>query len=469
MNRSNRPRVEARNTPKPTRLKTCGPLLAIGGALLGCAPASQEALAGAASPPSSATPSSHTQPAPAPTQADEPIPEELSLVVRVRGLNAKDQVAMRIISRSDLRAHFEASLDAHLPAHAALGTEEMLFALGVVPRTFRYREATLQLLEAEIAGFYDPLENAMFLLGDLSAEVRGATLTHELVHALQDQHYNLDRLTTFAEDQTDAMSALSSLAEGDATSVMFDALLLPEHKTALDLPIEIVERQLKLASEQSRTAGVPPVLTRSLLAPYVDGVRFVHALRETGGFGAVDAAWKAPPTTTEQLLHIERYRAREAAVQVDVPPPPKDGGAPWKPVLHDRWGEQSWRVVFEEFTSAQGATTAARGWGGDRIVHYQRGTEHAVAAVLVMDTEEDAREVESIFISTKAKAKPSPARALNSAAAPQCFELPNGSRLALRRTGATLVFAAGAHTRSAPEANDCAESIEYSLAVSSQL
>jgi len=116
----------------------------------------------------------------------------------------------------------------------------------------------------------------------------------------------------------------------------------------------------------SAAADAPPVLVRSLLAPYVDGLAFTHFLRRRGGFTAVDEAWRAPPVSTEQLLHPEKFLAHELPLIVALPSPP-----PHAPALqerfHDVMGEQTLRLLLEEWLPASTAAEAAADWGGDRL------------------------------------------------------------------------------------------------------
>src|SRR5690606_32674633 len=156
------------------------------------------------------------------------------------------------------------------------------------------------------------------------------------VHALQDQRFDLDRLTAAGDDRGDEKSAISALAEGDATSVMFDSLLRPEGKTALDIPPGIIETQLAL-SGAGAPKNVPQLIIRSMIAPYIDGIAFVHALRARGGFAEVDRVWNHLPRSTEQILHLDKYDADERPVSVPLPAPPESG---FELTLHDTWGEQ---------------------------------------------------------------------------------------------------------------------------------
>ena len=81
----------------------------------------------------------------------------------------------------------------------------------------------VKLLGAQLAGFYDPDEDRMYLAADLGEAERLATLAHELVHALQDQHYQLGRRLKYREGASDQQAALHALAAGQ--NVRLDAVL----------------------------------------------------------------------------------------------------------------------------------------------------------------------------------------------------------------------------------------------------
>jgi hypothetical protein len=214
-----------------------------------------------------------------------------------------------------------------------------------------------------LLGFYDPKQKAFFVGGDLDGEEADVTLWHELVHALQDQHYDLSHLTEWQPDLGDGQAAVHSLAEGDATSAMLDAMLKPRGATALDMPDGLMRAQSVLGSA---ALTAPPILVRSLLAPYVDGLAFTNYLRRRGGFAAVDEAWRAPPVSTEQLLHPEKFLAREQPLIVPLASPPAH--APQlRERFHDVMGEQTLRLLFEEWLPASTAAAAAADWGGDRL------------------------------------------------------------------------------------------------------
>ena len=87
-------------------------------------------------------------------------------------------------------------------------------------------------------------------------------------------------------------------------------------------------------------AGVPPILTDELLFPYTEGLDFILALNKSGGWAKINAAFSDPPTTSEQILHPDKYLTGEGAHTVTLP----DGSA----ALGDGWTDE-WDSSVGEF------------------------------------------------------------------------------------------------------------------------
>ncbi len=315
--------------------------------------------------------------------AEETVARALSYVSSLRELPALGPVKGRVISRDQMIARVEHELDAEIPPAVVSASGEILFALGTVPASFDYRKGLLEVMRAELLGFYEPHEKTMFLGGDLHGNELDATLWHELVHALQDQHYGLEKLLDFSDDAGDWQGAVHALAEGDATSAMLDAMFAPKGKRAPDLPDSVMDLQGALST--GAVQQVPAIIKRSVVAPYVDGLSFVNALRRRGGWPAVDAAWKRLPTSTEQILHLEKYRLNE-------PPEPlsrfePSAGGPSKQTYSDIYGEETLRILFEEWMPARAAHEAASGWAGDRVTVFSDGKDTSVGWHIRYDNE----------------------------------------------------------------------------------
>ncbi|MCE9572475.1 MAG: hypothetical protein K8W52_04905, partial [Deltaproteobacteria bacterium] len=117
---------------------------------------------------------------------------------------------------------------------------------------------------------------------------------------------------------------------------------------------------------------------------------------------AVDAAFRRPPRSTEQLLHADAYAADERPIAVAIATPPSLAG--WRAVYSDVWGEAGWLALLRAHGVAPSpAATAAAGWGGDRVAVFAREGEpdprRAVAiAVTTWDDEVDAIEAAEALV-----------------------------------------------------------------------
>ena len=179
--------------------------------------------------------------------------------------------------------------------------------------------------------------------------------------------------------QGDRSLARLALVEGDATLLM--TRWLSEH---LD-PAELGEL-LKVDPEaQAQLERMPAILRESLLFPYQQGLIFANGIWARGGWEAVDAAFGRLPDSTEQILHPEKYEAREKPVEValDADALAKAMGAGWSGTPEDTLGEFQLSVwLRENGVKALPADDAAAGWGGDRLA-YLRGPNGAYALALL--------------------------------------------------------------------------------------
>ncbi|MDQ3755458.1 MAG: hypothetical protein M3371_12110, partial [Acidobacteriota bacterium] len=106
-------------------------------------------------------------------------------------------------------------------------------------------------------------------------------------------------------------------------------------------------------------------------------------------------AYKDLPQSTEQILHPEKYFAREAPLKVELPDIARALGNGWQRLDYDVNGEWSYYLLLDEFLKSPAASReAAAGWGGDRYAVYENAKTGAVvvAQQSVWDTPDDARE-----------------------------------------------------------------------------
>lgn len=311
-------------------------------------------------------------------------------VVELRGLPALRPVTRTTIDEAALREILAEITAEEQPADQVAATERLYRGLGLLAEGESLAEITEELLADQVAGFYRTDTRELYVVSRSGSGSRigveeKVIFAHEFTHALQDQHFPLEPLTEDAFTEGDRAIARAALIEGDATLLM--SLWSQQHLSFAEL-LQLVG--MAIGPGQAGLDGVPPFLRDSLLFPYEAGLQFVMALHTRGGWEAVDAAFADPPDSTEQILHPEKYTAREAPIQVELPAGlAARMGDGWRLTLEDTLGEfqiAAWLRITGDATTA---ADAAAGWGGDRLALLE-GPSGEWAIVLRTDWDTDA-------------------------------------------------------------------------------
>jgi hypothetical protein len=225
-----------------------------------------------------------------------------------------------------------------------------------------------QFTAASAGATYSPLDKQVLLVDKFKDD---SLLTHEFVHALQDQHFDLMKLLVVRPFNFDRTEALFAVIEGDAMNVQRRA---EEGDAYARKSLDEITRQ-----ENDRFGGYreemnalfPRLLTETFIFRYRDGARFVESVRRKGGERAVDELFTRPPASSEQILHPEKYAQNESPreIQLDEAAFNMSG---WRSVASTPLGEIGVRGLLSEGISERDALRAAAGWGGDRAYLFER-------------------------------------------------------------------------------------------------
>jgi hypothetical protein len=400
---------------------------------------------------------------PGQTKQAKLIARMLRKVEAARGLQSKKAIPGVSLERSALIAQVKDHVTKELPPEAIRDEGLELALFGFIPTQFDYEGAEYALLQDQLAGYYEPADGTMYLASDLPDEEADATLAHELVHALQDQRWNLADRSRYRPGEGDRAEAVSALAEGDATSAMFDVTI--EHmyprsgRTAIDVPDDAFAEQIRGGMNEGPSAKAPHIMRTSLVAPYIYGTLFVHALRRQGGWLAVNQAWDDPPTTSEQIIHVDKWTAREPPIQIAAPAY-TTLGAGWTVADQDSEGELGVRLAYEEWMDAKAAATLSSGWGGDRAVLLTSGDRAAFAWRLRYDPGKTRDErTAKAWAALPAALDRTLGAAKTTDATFTCHERTDRGPLAVARAGTDLVFVLGPVSTTGGQwtsAGDCA-------------
>jgi hypothetical protein len=259
-------------------------------------------------------------------------------------------------------------------------TARTMVAIGLIDPDLDLLATLEDLVAASALGLYDIEDDVLYVRGTEFTPLVRIVMVHELVHALDDQWFDLGRLHDDELDSEEAFGFLS-LIEGHARVI--------ENRYRETLPAaersQAVQEELRLVLESGiDVLSIPPVLLEQLGAPYLLGERLVEAILAEGGVEGLAEAFADPPTTASQVLHPERYFAREPAVEVAAPP--ADGEIVDSEVV----GELGFRFWLDD-------DEAAVGWAGDRYVTWDDGTAACLRVDVVMQTPADLERLRAAF------------------------------------------------------------------------
>jgi hypothetical protein len=147
-------------------------------------------------------------------QAEALVREVSATVEQLRKLRFKTPVAVEVVDGATARKDFESDIDEEARESAG-HTRDAWVHLGLVPPKTDLVASRLALAETDVLGYYQSGSKTFRLLDHVpEVEVR-SVMAHELTHALEDQHYDLETLQKSAANE-DQSVAIRAVVEGSA-------------------------------------------------------------------------------------------------------------------------------------------------------------------------------------------------------------------------------------------------------------
>ncbi|WP_338726968.1 Hvo_1808 family surface protein [Haladaptatus sp. DJG-WS-42] len=321
------------------------------------------------------------------TEREAVVARTMARVEVIRGLEFTESVSVTLISREEYRSR-RGSDWANEPTDYDRWNEQVWEGLFLVSEDATVSDAFGDVYGSAVQGYYSGGGEITLVSDSATPMVDRTTLSHELVHALQDQHFGFGG----GRDSQDGDLAADGLTEGDANYV--EQLYESRCQAEWDC----------IARPDRGTSSAPADFNRGVFSviyqPYAEGPLFVETLRDRGGWEAVNDAYDDVPQSTEQVIHPEDY-PDDRPVELDVPDRSSGG---WERFSFDNRpnadtvGEASiyamlWAngVVTDQSPYAY-AFPASTGWAGDSLIPYQNGDEYGYVWVTEWESEADARE-----------------------------------------------------------------------------
>lgn len=319
-------------------------------------------------------------------------------VQKIRGLKLTSDVPVTYLSVAETEARFRTEFAKRISQQEIDTDVEENKMIGLFPPDLKIGRKDLADMTLELAGFYDDRRKDIVIIDRpvtiaLPERYRNAvteykkletagTLGHELTHALQDQHFDIEAAQKMYKGNMDRELAYKAIVEGDATLSGFSVVTGRVDDETIDYFNSHLHDIVPVF--MGRTEGKPRAMTYPFIFQYTEGARFVAEAFHRKKWNGVNALFSGPPLSTQQIMHPELY--------FDHPTPAltvKLAGYEkvlhdWKKVDEDTLGELMLKITIER---TMGEDTpyveAATKWAGDRIVALQKGKSLTVLWMLV--------------------------------------------------------------------------------------
>lgn len=396
----------------------------------------------------------------------EKIPLVTDTVAKIRQLPPKSPVVAAAQTMAAYRAYVRAELARTMPAERTAREVRALVRLGLLKGPIDAVKTLSDVWEASASSYFDTHEKKIFVVSvadDLSNVE--AQLAHEVTHALVSQRVDLgayeddpDHLRT-----RDAQAARQMIVEGDATLTSLAYLVKGFHG------LNFFDRRLRKQAQSTigkmggyiqgsvgtsapTVDALPPVFRDEVVVGPAKGMVAVSAVRDAGGWAAVNKLYENPPESTEQVLHPAQKLVGRRDHPVVLALRAESGIlAGLTPVHTDVVGELAMGSYFRTWGDVS-AEADAVGWGGDRYAVYAIGGRDVAVWFTTWDTARDAVRFASAYESsmsvrfageTVGKRVGVPAGAFVSH--------PDGTVTVLARTGKDVLIVDGAPASNAAE------------------
>ncbi|HEY1984283.1 MAG TPA: hypothetical protein VGG85_02685 [Terracidiphilus sp.] len=335
---------------------------------------------GSPSNPAAKKPETHITPEQA-KQLFSLVDELIQFSSQETGLPVKSTVKRQLTTRAAVESYLNQKFQEDEGAKRLQRGEIVLKKFGLLDRDFDLKPFLLALLKEQIEAYYDSKTKTVNLLDWVDIDEQKPVLAHELTHALQDQHIDLEKWgdqtpsdvsTNYREDvehlaKDEVDTAREAVAEGQATAVMMDNILKPMGKSLLKDPevVEFIKNQMNGSENSPVLARAPLLLSESLLFPYREGLSFEQDVwMDQGQKAAFSGALDRPPSSTWEIINPREFEKAKVPV---VPLMPDIHGLldkTYKAYDIGQVGELDLHILTELFGGDNAARDLTPSWDG---------------------------------------------------------------------------------------------------------
>jgi hypothetical protein len=317
----------------------------------------------------------------------EEVAKAVPMIERAVGLKFKVPPKVEMRSKAQVREFVLKQFTEAQAVRDIAGQEAAYKRLGMIPDTLKLQPFLTNLLEEQIVGYYDPRTKVLYIVEGAAKDIAGITITHELVHTLQDQYISLDSVQKIRDDN-DRLATAQSVFEGQAVYEQI-AIMLGGSNIAINLPggwDRIRDLIRESQSSMPIFAAAPRLIQETLIFPYLSGAEFYRNYKERKPGTVI---YQDMPVSTEQIIHPAAFFVnRDAPTRVSLGTLSNATST-----YQNDIGEFETRLfLFEQLNDQNEAVRGAAGWDGDRYAVINTPQGPGIVWVSVWDSPVEAGE-----------------------------------------------------------------------------
>src|SRR6202047_2103048 len=162
--------------------------------------------------------------------------EVLAQMSHITGLRLLTPVKKTLRSRKEIPPSVISEMNQDKEPAERYASARSAEAFGLLPKGFDIDSFMVDLLTEQIAGLYDPKAHEFYIADWIPLSDQRMVMAHELTHALEDQHFQIEAWVKAAKPNDDGELAREAVLEGSAMAAMIDYLLLGSGRSLQDLP-----------------------------------------------------------------------------------------------------------------------------------------------------------------------------------------------------------------------------------------
>jgi hypothetical protein len=318
--------------------------------------------------------------------------EVLGQMSQITGLKMVAPLKKSLRSREEIREYVIKEMNVDKSPTERYADQRSAEAFGLLPKGFDLDSFMVNVLTEQVEGLYDPKTREFYIADWSPVADQRMVMAHELTHALEDQHFQIEKWLRAARPNEDAELARDAVLEGSAMAAMVDYLMLGTGRSLKDVPDFDPGMLIGDLGSTSTLQKAPPFLKDVLIFPYIGGLTFSAAVMRNAGWSALPGLFEKPPVSTQQILHPALYRSGKTPASIALPRLEKLLDSGWTKLDENIMGEFGWKEVLKQFLDNERAKTLAASWEGDRyVVFEQKQTRNLILVTrLRLDSEEHA-------------------------------------------------------------------------------